>query len=166
MPVSIHVADKDEQPVIEHLMQLYLHDFFEFDTVEMQSNGQYHYPYLNFYWQDSNRLPFLIRKNGQLAGFALVRRETRALAGQPELNLAEYFILRRLRRLGVGREAAIQLWNLLPGSWTVKVLKSNPGGYRFWKKALSQYKKQGFAEATHQTLNRRWTTFTFSSIPG
>jgi predicted acetyltransferase len=160
--VTIRPAKKNEQEVIENLMQLYLHDFSEFDDVGIDSNGVYSYPYLKFYWEDPNRFPFLIGTDGKLAGFALVRKEINAL-GQAQTSLAEYFILRRYRKLGLGREAAGKLWDLFPGTWTVEVLESNQGGYLFWKKIISQYKEQDFEEDNNSTRARSWTTFTFSS---
>lgn len=163
MPVTVRSAKASEQPVIENLMQLYLHDFSEFDEVELQSNGEYVYPYLKYYWQEPDRFPFLIRLDGKLAGFALVRTEVDALTGRPRSSLAEFFILRRLRKLDVGRQAADKLWDLFPGTWVVEVLESNQGGYLFWKKVISRYAKLGFEEDYISTHGKGWTSFIFDS---
>jgi predicted acetyltransferase len=163
MLVTIREAKNQEQPVIKNLMQLYLHDFSEFADVEIQDDASYDYPYLKHYWQDPDRFPFLIRLDGNLAGFALVRKEVTPDTGQPLTSLAEFFVLRRLRRLGIGRRAATKLWDLLPGSWVIEVLESNKEAYPFWKQVISAYTREEFEEIQNHTDFRRWTRFTFTN---
>ena len=64
---------------------------------------------------------YLIRVRGRVAGFALVTRGSPATADPLDLDLAEFFVLRSYRRSGVGRRAAVLLWNSLPAHWIVRV---------------------------------------------
>lgn len=51
-------------------------------------------------------IPLLIRRDGRTVGFALVSRGSPASDDPDDLDLQEFFVLRRYRRMGVGREAA------------------------------------------------------------
>jgi predicted acetyltransferase len=54
-------------------MQLYLYDFSEMCGDDCDERGLFEYEYLPRYWIEPERHPFLIRVDGKLAGFALVR---------------------------------------------------------------------------------------------
>ena len=61
MTIEIRSAKKSERDIIYNLMQEYLHEFSAFGAVERDKDGLYQYPYLEFYWDDPSRFPFLIR---------------------------------------------------------------------------------------------------------
>ena len=61
MTIEIRSAKKSERDIIYNLMQEYLHEFSAFGAVEKDKDGLYQYPYLEFYWDDPSRFPFLIR---------------------------------------------------------------------------------------------------------
>lgn len=71
--VEVTPAEVGDEPVLRRLMELYRHDFSEFDDGDVGDHGTFGYPFLALYWLESHRHPFLIRVAGRLAGFALVR---------------------------------------------------------------------------------------------
>ena len=75
MKVSVRSAKEDEKDILYNLLQLYLHDFSEFSPQETDGRGRFTYPYLDHYWQDPQRFPFIIYVERNIAGFALVRTE-------------------------------------------------------------------------------------------
>src|SRR5688572_5313813 len=75
--LKVAVASVLEQPVVARLMQLYLHDFSEFAQLDpshgdVDDDGLFPYPWLDLYWTEKKREPFLFRVDGRLAGFALI----------------------------------------------------------------------------------------------
>ena len=46
------------------------------------------------------------------------------------LDVAEFFVLRRYRRSGVGRSAAFLIWKHFPGTWTVRRVRRESRGAR------------------------------------
>ena len=75
MKVSLTSAAQSEKPVVERLLQLYLYDMAEFANEgwrDVDANGLYTYKFLDSYWSDDTRHPFLVRANDVLAGFVLV----------------------------------------------------------------------------------------------
>lgn len=162
--VDVSSARQREAPILENLLQLYLHDFSEFEDIRPGDDGRYAYPYLAHYWEDPARYPFLIRVDGDLAGFALLRLEADPMTGQQAMDVAEFFVLRHFRRQGVGAQAARRLWDLFPGQWHVRVLKSNESGYHFWEKTIGEYTNSRFSESVAERDAQ--TVFVFQSETG
>jgi predicted acetyltransferase len=127
--VEVHVATIDDKPIVAQLLELYAHDFSEFEDADVDETGRFGYGRLDSYWTESERHPFLIRVDGKLAGVALVR------AGKPH-DMAEFFVMRKYRRGGVGRDAARAVFAKFPGEWQVRQLNSNPAATAFWRRAI------------------------------
>lgn len=163
MDVDVRSAKKREKEIVGNLMQYYLHDFSEFEEQPIRDDGRFEYQYLDHYWQDPNRYPFLIRLDGKLSGFALLRFSMATMATTGQMDLVEFFIIRSNRRKGVATEAAKKLWDLFPGHWLVRVLQSNKPAYPFWKKAISVYTDGKFDERRQEQMPVRSTTFHFKS---
>ncbi len=191
MAIEIRSAKKSERDIIYNLMQDYLHEFSAFSDVEKDSDGLYQYPYLDFYWGDPNRFPFLIRttddqqensagilhrgsssvtdsgnsemSSGIIAGFALLRSEFDPLTGIPGMEVSEFFVLPAYRNQGIGNAAAVKLWDQFPGQWTVRVMKANKAALPFWQHAIQRYTGGNYRETASSTLNESHITFIFEN---
>ena len=126
---SVVAATLDDRRVLENLLELYLHDFSELTDADVDEQGRFSYRFLDNYWTDADRHPFLIRSGGRLAGFALVR------SGAPH-DMAEFFVMRKYRRRGVGRAAARIVFAAFPGEWQVREMAANSGATAFWRDAI------------------------------
>ena len=137
--VEIAVAERGERPVLANLMQLYIHDFSEFwrdrPDGELEADGRFaDYPFLDAYWDEADRTPLLLRVDGRLAGFVLINGISHS--GLPvDRNVAEFFVVRKHRRGGVGAAAARAIFSLYPGQWEAAVARRNLAALPFWRKA-------------------------------
>ena len=127
--VELVEARGDDKPVVRRLLALYLHDFSEVTGADVDGRGRFGYPYLDLYWAEPERHPFLFRTAGHWAGFAFVR------AGAPH-DMAEFFVMRKYRRRGLGITAAHQLFARFPGEWQVRQMTANAGASAFWRRAI------------------------------
>ena len=127
--VAVVEALDDDRTVVRRLLQLYHYDFSEFDGSDVNPHGEYLHRYFDEYWTDPDRKAFLFRAGGALAGFALV------FTGEPH-DIAEFFVMRKYRRRGVGAQAAASLLDQFPGRWTVRQQLANPAATAFWRKAI------------------------------
>lgn len=139
LPVPI-----EQRPVLARLLELYLHDYSEFDGRDIGEQGSYEYRYLDHYWTEVGRYPFVARVQGRLAGFALVR----VLPSErgPVTHMAEFFVLRKYRRLGVGEAVARQLFDRFPGAWAVSQAARNEPAKQFWRSVIGRYTDDMFTE--------------------
>jgi len=131
-----------QRPVLDHLLQLYKYDFSEFAPIgspygEVDEAGLFAYPGLESYWQDSGRVPLLIRADDHLAGFALVNQWS-ALGLPLDHVVAEFFVMRKYRRARVGTRAALLIFRRYPGRWEVPVAWYNPHALAFWRSVTEE----------------------------
>lgn len=137
-------AAPGEAPIIANLMQLYVHDFSElwFDREvegELGPDGRYsEYPGLADYWTDLTREAWLFRINGLPVGFALVNTVAHSPA-PVDRAVAEFFVVRKHRRRGVGLAAAHALFGTAWGVWEAAVVRRNMGALAFWRAAAESY---------------------------
>lgn len=135
-PVS--ASDKD---VVARLIQLYLYDFSEFAPIgspygEATEDGLFAYPWLDEYWTEPGRYALFIRCNQRLAGFALVNKWS--ASGKPvDWGMAEFFVMRKYRRAGIGTRAARKIIQRHPGEWEIPVAHYNIPAQHFWIHATS-----------------------------
>ena len=139
--VTLEIATPGQRVTLENLFQLYTHDFSVFWTDrpdgELQEDGRFaQYVHLDGYWTEADRTPLLIRAGGHVAGFALVN--TFAHSGlELDYSVAEFFVVRKHRRSGVGFAAATQIIRARPGLWEMAVARRNVAALPFWRRVCS-----------------------------
>jgi predicted acetyltransferase len=140
--IKIELAQRHEQAALANLMQLYIHDFSEFwagtPRGELQADGRFwNYP-LEPYWDEVGGVPLFIRRSGHLVGFALLNIVTHS--GRPaDRNMAEFFVVRKHRRSGIGRAVAQEIFSRYPGLWEVAVVRRNVNALSFWRGAIASH---------------------------
>ncbi len=129
-------------------MQLYLYDFSEFGGFDVGPDGVFDASLLRLdsYWTESDRVPFLVYVEGEIAGFVLVNSYTCLDENSGGRSIAEFFIMRKYRRQGVGKAAAFQVFERFRGKWEVRQLKINGVGQRFWRRVIREYTRGRFRE--------------------
>jgi predicted acetyltransferase len=162
--VSLEVASEDRAPLLSNLLNLYMHELSDTFPVAIGADGRFQYGKLPLYWSEPEKhFPFLIHCGMDLAGFALVTRGSPATEDPEHLDVAEFFVLRAHRRTGVGRRAAFNLWNRLPGQWVVRVSEANRAGQSFWRATVEDYTQGAFSASTRPGKPDAWHVFTFAA---
>jgi len=139
--IELQIATIEDKPILRHLLELCLHDYSEFNGKDVNEHGLFGYPYLDHYWTEAGRYPFLIRVEGTLAGFVLVR-QLKAEGDEPLWQMAEFFILRKYRRRGVGRSVVHQVFDRFQGKWQVTQEEGNRSAQAFWKQVITEYRQR------------------------
>ena len=134
MSIEVRLAHAGERLVVRHMMELYQHDFSEFDGTDLDEHGQYGYYDLDCFWINPNFSAFIIKVDEKWAGFVLVNDEV--LNAENSATIVEFFVLRKYRRHGVGRYAAQAILSAHPGRWEIKVIQENPTAFTFWQKII------------------------------
>ena len=137
MNLSITSASVEERPVVERLLQLCLHDYSAYDRFSIGDDGAFTYRWTDLYWSSLQRTPYLMRFEGRLAGFALVRESE--IRGDWQWQLAEFFILRARRRQGIGTEAARRILASRRGVWEIGYDVANTPARGFWASVLGAF---------------------------
>jgi predicted acetyltransferase len=162
--VVLEAATSTDAAVLSSLLELYSHDLSEVFELELGVNGRFGYEKLPLYWSEpERRFPFLIHVGARIAGFALVTRGSPAFGDPADFDVAEFFVVRRYRRSGVGRRAAFLLWNRFPAAWIVRVAEGNQKGLLFWTNVIGEYTSGTAVETTHPGSPHTWRVFSFNS---
>lgn len=147
MQVELLLAAPEHRPVLDRLLQLYQYDFSEITGGEIGADGLYHYVDGDVIWREPGWHVFLVRVEGQWAGFAFVTRHRSYVAKDAETWLMdEFFVLRKYRRRGVGEEVARQLFDRFPGRWEVSELQQSAAAQAFWRTVIGRYTQGRFQE--------------------
>jgi len=119
-----------DKVIIRNLLQLYLYDMTEFEDRDrpLNKSGEYDYKYLDHYWLEKGRYPYLFFSEKEIAGFALVRKV------ENHYSMAEFFVLRKFRRRGLGLRWATEILKKHGGEWKIHFLKTNEIAEKFWGK--------------------------------
>jgi len=114
------------------------------DGYDLNENGLYGYKYLDSYWEEDERYPFIITVDEKLAGFALVNKH--AVTTPTDYTIAEFFICKKYRKKGVGQFAAFEIFNKFRGTWEVRELPGNIPAHKFWRKVIKEYTENNYEE--------------------
>jgi predicted acetyltransferase len=162
--VALEPAKACDAPVLSNLLELYSHDLSDVFALELGASGRFGYEKLPLYWSESERrFPFLIRAGTRLAGFALVARGSPVSEDPNDFEIAEFFVLRRHRRSGVGRRAAFLLWGRFDARWIVRVSEGNQHGLQFWANVIAEYTSGTAVETSRHGSPHAWRVFSFNS---
>lgn len=156
MKIDIVEAREGDELVVRNLFPLYVHDLSEFMGWDVPEDGLFVAGDLlvqywgrkpqdpRFYWPDGLRgFPFLIRADGKLAGFVLIREIGK---DPPSFDVGEFFILRKFRGRGVGKEVAHRVFSMFRGNWQVRELEENTPAQAFWRRIIGEYTGGDYVE--------------------
>lgn len=145
MNIKLVEASPIHKDVIKNLMQFYMYDFSEFVEVDVEADGLFAaYKNLDDYWNDENRFSYIIQKDEIYIGFVLIRYIEEQQRNH--FSIAEFFVMKKYRRKGIGKSIATQIFNSHKGKWEVFQKESNKPAQLFWNKIINDYTKGNFKE--------------------
>jgi predicted acetyltransferase len=150
--IEVLPASLPDKTLLQRLMELYQYDFSEFDGADLDAHASYGYAYLDHYWVEEGRHPFLVRVDGKLAGFVLV--SDHALLPGNERSITEFFIMRKYRRRGIGKHVSYWIFDFFPGKWEIQEIAPNLPAQRFWRSVITAYTNGQYSEV--ELHDDRW----------
>jgi predicted acetyltransferase len=96
---------------------------------------------------DPNTYPLIILKGSEPVGFARVLRAVGG-ATQPriEYRMAEFFVARSRRRLGIGQTAVQLILSRFAGRWEISEYLRNTEAVSFWRRVVARYTQGRYQE--------------------
>jgi predicted acetyltransferase len=162
MKAEVALASSNHQPWIKAKIQSYLAELSKFVSIEKNFEGQYDYPYLDHYWREPDRHPFIIYLNNEAAGFLLVREDLDPADGTSITEIAELYILPAFRERSVASSAIKEVFGYFPGNWRAAVLPNNDVACSFWRQLISALDPE-FTVALPASPNNQQIVFSFSA---
>jgi predicted acetyltransferase len=146
MNIELVPAAREDSAILGNLFDYYMYDFSEVVGLDVADDGRFTPPSLDSYWEDSWRHPLLARVDGRYAGFALVHQRSRITADPTTWDVAEFFVMRRYRRRGVGAALATRVFDSFRGRWEVRQVFANTAATAFWRSVIARYTKGCFEQ--------------------
>jgi len=153
MKITLSKATKSDKDTIQNLGRFYIYDMSRYcgflPTWETPASGVFECIDLSSYTEDPERHAFLIKVDGELAGFVLINK----VGSTPDVdwNVGEFFVVSKFQGKGVGRFVAEQIFNQFPGTWETTQIPENKAAIDFWEKVVTQY-TQGQFEKSYKTI--------------
>ncbi len=146
--IKLILASLADYPIIQNMGRFYVYDMSQYMGGEegwaIPENGLYECIDFKKYWEDDNTFPFLVHVDGELAGFVIV--DKKGSNSKIDFNIAQFFILRKFKNRGIGRQVAKMCFDKFQGNWEVMVMPKNIGAYKFWKRVIEGYTDNHFKE--------------------
>jgi predicted acetyltransferase len=97
---------------------------------------------------DPNAFPLIILKATEPVGFAMVARARNPSHAQVRIDyrMAEFFISRTRRRLGIGETAVQLILSRFAGRWEITEYLRNAGAVSFWRRVVATYTRGSYQE--------------------
>jgi predicted acetyltransferase len=97
---------------------------------------------------DPNVFPLVILKSEQPVGFAMVARAPPSAAAKLRIDyrMAEFFITRARRRLGIGATAVQLILSRFAGRWEITEYLRNVAAVSFWRQVVATYTRGSYQE--------------------
>lgn len=152
MSIASDLATADETDLLLELWQLYMQDLALFRNLNIENDGRYRDDRLRTYLVYEEHWPLVIRSDGEVVGFALVRKS------KPDTHvIGEFFIKSEFRRTGVGEASVEQILQKFKGNWEIPFQNENPIAAIFWRKTIANL---GYQATESHLLQDVWLRFT------
>lgn len=129
---SLRLATAADRPVLERLWLMFRHDLSEFRGALPSPDGTFRNDRLRAAFEDRDWAAYLLTSDARPVGLAVIR----GLTG-PTRVLNSFFVVRGMRRSGIGLRAVRDLTGRHPGPWQVAFQDDNMTAVRFWRRVAS-----------------------------
>ena len=154
MEIYLDEVDTDKKDALYRLLEYSLFEESLNDGNEMNEDGIFEYKYFDRYFGDEDYDAFFIRERNtdKLLGFVMINNYTKFGKGR---SIAEFLVIPKYRRSGIGKQVAHKCFDLYRGYWEVSPSYGSDSAYRFWQNVIDEY--------TNGDNNFTDGTFTFNN---
>lgn len=135
-PFELRIATPADRPALQRMLELYQHDLSDLWDQDIDEHGEYGYA-LDLYGQRPGCRAYVVCVAGRYAGFALVTPDVILPGG--DHWMAQFFIMKKYRRRGIGEAVATRLFDAWPGRWQVGQMPLNRPAVAFWRGTIGRY---------------------------
>lgn len=140
--ISVRRVRAADRPTVERLWLMFRHDMSEFGGQLPNPDGTFRAERLAAAFEDRSWAGYVFTgPEDRPVGFAIIRN----LDG-PARVLNSFFVVRSMRRAGVGMQAVGAIVAEHPGLWEVAFQDANTPAVRFWRRAATHLAGDNWSE--------------------
>lgn len=144
MIVNLKQVTSDKKEILRNLLEKYDYEFSQWDKRDVNELGLYGYQYLDYYWTQENRWAYFVMVDNHLAGFVMVIDLPEVSDRETDFQMAEFFIMHKYRRSGIGKLTFFKILDKHKGKWQLKLHPANTASVYFWNNVIKEYTKGQF----------------------
>ena len=135
MNIMLERVTPEKRDTLFRLLQYSLFEESMTDLNEMNDDALFDYPWFDAYFAETQREAYFIRAQDskKLLGFAMVREHE-----DGRHSIAEFMVIPKYRRSGIGSQAAKACFARHAGLWEVKPAYGSESARQFWQKTIAQ----------------------------
>jgi len=117
MQVKLRQVELEDREILANLLEKYDYEFSQYDGRGVNKLGLIGYQYLDYYWTAKDRRAYFIDVDDNLVGFVMVCNHRDEGDPETDYQIAEFFVIYKYRRSGVGKQAFFQVLDKHKGRW-------------------------------------------------
>lgn len=143
--IQLQLVRHEDQYTLKNLLEFYLYEFSQYrDDIELNEYGIFGFQNYQILIEPPC-YTYLIFITGKLAGFATVEEKFPAKFDR-FYTIREFFVVKKYRRLGVGKIVATRLFDCYQGIWHVIQIYKNRRAQAFWREVIDSYTQGEYIE--------------------
>lgn len=164
--VTVRRVSRADRLAVDRLFQLFLHDLSEFQGRLPNSSGRFPHDWVNNAFDDPAWAGYLLTVGENPVGFSLVRA-----LDQERRILNSFFVVRGMRRRGIGLASALAVLGCHPGKWDVAFQDANQAAAAFWRRVADAAAGPAWSEERRTVAERPdvppdvWISFETAGSP-
>ncbi len=132
--IRIEAVPAARKEILRRHFQDYLREHSVY-TGKKPVDGVFEYRWFDLYWQEPHkRWPYWARAGQDVAAVAFVRLDDRDGCHE----MADFFVVDRYRRHGLGRRVAVDIILRFKGRWKLNQARNNTGAIAFWRRVIAE----------------------------
>lgn len=163
MNLEVIKVSLEEKTILSNLSKMYCYEWSQYDKLDVNEQGDYEHEYdLADSWNKENHYQYFIKVNEILAGFVLIDDDL-AMHLNYDYSIAEFFIMHKYRRAGVGRYAAKFVFDMFLEKWEIVHHPHNIMSVEFWASVVDEY-TNGKYEIIRSYPNLKYHDGTYADV--
>jgi predicted acetyltransferase len=142
MNVNIEEVLLNEGNILRNMFEFYDYEFSQYLNFEVNKEGLFRRAPVSEYLSNDEYHSFFIKSAERLLGFVILKITN----NKSSFEIEQFFILKKYNGKGIGKQAAIKIFDQYKGNWKVTQVERNYPAQAFWRKVIQSYSNNSYRE--------------------
>jgi len=141
--IDIEKVRLEEEHILQNMFEYYDYEFSQYLNFELNKDGLFRKAPIGIYLSDGEFTSYFIKSDETLLGFVIVKKT----GNMPLFEIEQFFIMKKYNGKGIGKQAAIKIFDKYKGDWKVTQVERNYPAQAFWRSVIKNYSNNLFSES-------------------